>query len=180
MRVRLRAFTLIELIITIAIMMMLAALVFVVIGPVIEKEHQVICLSNLHQIWSGLMLYKADNGGDLPIVPERELINGRYVRDWNIFYCPNDPQLSENRRERRPSYAYAYIGSHSVSDPSARQLQLHILHEMIIRDGDFPLMVDDNHMIGSQRLLGPQTWIVLRLNGRVEITHKYVNDTLDI
>ena len=180
MKERIQAFTLVELTITIAIMMMLAALIFVAMGPVIEKEHQTICLSNLHQIWGGLMLYKADNGGELPIVPERELLSGRYVRNRNIFYCLDDPQLNENRREGRPSYAYAYLGSNSLNDPYSRQLQLRILHEMILRDGEYPLMVDDNHMIGSQRLLGPQTWIVLRLNGRVEISHKYVNDTLDL
>lgn len=179
MKTKWSAFTLIELIISIAIMMMLVALLFVVMGPVIEKEHQTVCISNLHQIWSGLMLYKADNG-NLPDIPERELLSGRYVRNPNIFYCPNDRQLAENRREQRPSYAYAYMGASLLSDPIARELQRQVLNEMAVEDGEFPLMVDDNHMFDSQQLLGPQTWIVLRLNGRVDVSHKYVNDTLDL
>jgi len=59
----LRGFTLIELLIVIAIIAMLAAILFPVFARSREKARQSSCMSNLRQIGMGLALYRADHDG---------------------------------------------------------------------------------------------------------------------
>ena len=67
------AFTLIELLIVIAIIAILAAILFPVFGQAREKARQATCLSNLHQIGYAIMMYGQDydetimpNGMNIP------------------------------------------------------------------------------------------------------------------
>lgn len=59
-------FTLIELLVVIAIIAMLAALMLPALAKAKNASHKVSCLSNLHQMGVGLLMYADDSGGFIP------------------------------------------------------------------------------------------------------------------
>ncbi len=59
---RRRGFTLIELLTVIAIIAILAALLFPVMATAREQARATSCMSNLHQLWVAASVYKADDG----------------------------------------------------------------------------------------------------------------------
>lgn len=61
-----KAFTLIELLVVIAIIAILAAILFPVFAQAKAKAHQAVCISNLRQIGSALLMYVDENDGYLP------------------------------------------------------------------------------------------------------------------
>jgi len=56
------AFTLVELLVVIAIIALLAAILFPVLGRVREAGRRTVCLSNMKQIGSGMLMYISDHG----------------------------------------------------------------------------------------------------------------------
>lgn len=58
-----RAFTLIELLTVIAIIAVLAAILFPVVGSVRESARATDCMSKLHQLWVSANVYRQDEGG---------------------------------------------------------------------------------------------------------------------
>jgi prepilin-type N-terminal cleavage/methylation domain-containing protein/prepilin-type processing-associated H-X9-DG protein len=111
--VRRRAFTLIELLVVIAIIAILAAILFPVFAQAREKARQSVCLSNLKQIGTALMMYTQDYDETLP--SQNQGSPGRtdnavlsfadpthpdwrvnwiwavqpYARNWKLFQCPS-------------------------------------------------------------------------------------------
>jgi len=104
-RDKLSAFTLIELLIVIAIIGILVSLLVPAISRTKEAGRSTVCLNNLHQIGIGLELYVQDNENHLPVMydhgtngapPPGPAINQvllSYVNgDSNVFRCPSDRQ----------------------------------------------------------------------------------------
>ncbi|MDR3709427.1 MAG: DUF1559 domain-containing protein [Capsulimonadaceae bacterium] len=118
------AFTLIELLVAIAIIAILAAILFPVFATAREKARQTSCSSNLKQLGLGMLQYVQDNdetyprgiggwctaGGNPPcawtfnnsgwagpIYP--------YVKSVNVFVCPDDTSVSSRLKD---SYAMNY------------------------------------------------------------------------
>jgi prepilin-type N-terminal cleavage/methylation domain-containing protein/prepilin-type processing-associated H-X9-DG protein len=119
-RARRVGFTLLELLVVIAVIVILAAFLFPVFAQVREKARQAACLSNMKQIGTAAMLYVQDwdetypAGGPtypwfwvpgpqgrwdyLPskIYPNLAICSMAlrllpYVRNAQVFFCPNDP-----------------------------------------------------------------------------------------
>src|SRR5439155_2361127 len=73
MRERRRAgFTLLELLVVIALITILAALLFPVLAAARGKARQAVCLQNLQQLASGMLLYSDDYDGSFPPVLGRQ------------------------------------------------------------------------------------------------------------
>ena len=84
-----RQFTLIELLIVIAIIAILAAVLLPALNQAREKAHQSTCQSNLHQIGQGDMLYQHDYDGWMTS------INNHANNLGGKIPCIGDKQLSE-------------------------------------------------------------------------------------
>lgn len=124
-------FTLVELLVTIAIVAVLAALLIPAIGMVRERAQTSQCVSNLRQIGVGLLSFAADNdgrfpeaGGEIPrggVNPD----NGKpgwteqldsYIEDRRVYRCPASAKVIAANRD----YGY-FLGSHAAFEEMQQQ-----------------------------------------------------------
>lgn len=95
-----RAFTLIELLIVIAILAVLAGLLFPVFARAREKSRQTACASNLKNLGLAILLYTQDHDGqsplaayataDLDFLTWHDIIEP-YAKNREIGHCPSSP-----------------------------------------------------------------------------------------
>jgi prepilin-type N-terminal cleavage/methylation domain-containing protein/prepilin-type processing-associated H-X9-DG protein len=133
---RIKAFTLIEILVVIAIISLLAGILFPVFSKAREKGRQSQCLSNMRQIGVALLLYRQDYDGRLPIATDTsdkgvatgwhsndiEIQNilktapalnttlSPYIKSDEIWHCPQD--IGGHRLASR----YADISDNIVQD----------------------------------------------------------------
>ncbi len=108
MRTR-KGFTLVELLVVIAVVAILSSILMPVFGRARAAARSTACVSNLHQIGQAFMLYVQDWDGNLPAAMPYAAVapEGRawmtalqpYVQDARIWVCPENT-------EPVPSYAY--------------------------------------------------------------------------
>jgi prepilin-type N-terminal cleavage/methylation domain-containing protein/prepilin-type processing-associated H-X9-DG protein len=101
-----RGFTLIELLVVIAIIAILAAILFPVFAMARDKARQAQGLSNLKQMGTALRMYVDEYDGFMLRHAYGDTSRGRpgsyqwphaiqpYIRNWQVFICPNAPQLN--------------------------------------------------------------------------------------
>lgn len=158
---RRRGFTLIEILIVIAIIALLAAILFPVFARARENARRASCLTNLKQIALANQQYIDDYDG--VTMRWRRGTNGRsmpellepYVKNNQIFTCPSISQITDAGRRRGFGYAVnvAALASNgnasgpigcnvALTDPpaacdlaaSSRQLQLNATRTMLCLD----------------------------------------------
>ena len=93
-------FTLVEILVVLAIIGVLAALLFPVFSRVREEAHRATCQSNLQQIGLAIGQYKQDSSGLYP--PASTQVNHKqlswrdllapYTTDRQLFFCPSQPE----------------------------------------------------------------------------------------
>ena len=112
---RFRGFTLVELLTVIAIIVILAALLFPVLLHAKAEAKQTQCISNLRQIGSAIVLYMADSDqifphaidasdkydpqiwaqfpdyqAQIPTMPFMQDVLQPYLKSREVFHCPSD------------------------------------------------------------------------------------------
>src|SRR5712692_5011903 len=92
-----RGFTLIELLVVVAIITILAAVLFPVFAQARANARQATCASNLAQIGQAGLMYVADYDERFPscysLVQPPYVVDPRtslqpYIKNWKVFYCP--------------------------------------------------------------------------------------------
>lgn len=98
------AFTLIEILVVLAIMTLLAALLFAAFGRARENGRAASCLSNQKQILLALQLYQEDAAGTLPFRNTFDIHNVNwvdalliYAETPSLFVCPSDSEIEHKR-----------------------------------------------------------------------------------
>lgn len=115
----LRAFTLVELLVVLAIIALLAALLIPVFSKAKETGRGTACLSNLHQIGLALQIYVSENNNRLPEMRDKlmdtnspstnpfpataDIVLQNHLGNTNALHCPSDPKFFS---ETGSSYAW--------------------------------------------------------------------------
>jgi hypothetical protein len=169
-----------ECLVTLAIIAVIAGIVYTAMAPAREKAREAQCTSNLHQIWLATQMYRHDYGGqDLPAaltavqlgLPGLPTLLQPYVRNESIFKCPSEnwgPGWASNGRVHTTSYIWN-MGS---GEPGFSQV-------VNRRGGETPLVADPHHggiFRGYDRGAGDWQFkqhklLVLRLSGQVKVSH---------
>jgi len=114
-----RGFTLIELLVAIAIIAILAAILFPVFARAREKARQASCLSNVKQLALATAMYVQDWDETLPVAigglpgmsrfwTTLELVEP-YVRNQQLHFCPSDKQGSVDMSMYPGLGRYSYV-----------------------------------------------------------------------
>ena len=108
---RMCGFTLVELLVVLAIIALLASILFPVFGQAREKARQVSCISNLRQQAQAIMMYTQDNNESYPACSEV----WQYVPS-QILHCPSAGAGTSN------SYVYnSYLDSQPLGQITTPQ-----------------------------------------------------------
>lgn len=113
MRSRRKGFTLIELLVAIAIIAVLAAILFPVFSRVREKAYQTSCVSNIRQIMLATLMYCQDH--DDMFVPyftssDQYWCGYRTSPSWDTSKSLLNPYMKSGQIQRCPSFAAKEIG----------------------------------------------------------------------
>lgn len=81
-------YTLVELLVVLAILGILWGVVLPVIAKAKERARVTACASNLRQIWAALEMYRDDHDGRFPV--HIVMLYPRYVTSPAVFVCPKD------------------------------------------------------------------------------------------
>jgi prepilin-type N-terminal cleavage/methylation domain-containing protein len=115
---RWKAFTLLEVLVTVAVIAILAVLLLTSVGRAKNKAKETVCLNNLKQVGLGLALYLGDNSQTLPLrvsqkgstgappLPNSSFFDYRFF-DWALGGAdPNKKLPTIPRAKERPLFPY--------------------------------------------------------------------------
>ncbi len=171
---RFPAFTLIELLIVIAIIAALAAILFPVFAQAREKARQNSCLSNMKQLGLAFQQYLADYDSIYPTCdndkakisgeppdpetpdadgpPERDwhIVLQPYIKNYDILRCPSDTSLKPlNPKNPDLDIKKEYVSSYTVNGWSEYMLA----ESAVVRPANWLLLGERNNVAR-----GPKTW----------------------
>ena len=111
-------FTLIEMLVVMAIVTLLVSIVIPALSHGLGDAKAAICLANLKQIVSGFHIYADDNDGRLPgeeIEMMWDELLHPYLNERGIYACPGDADAAE----LEAGISYAWRDTLAVDDPAA-------------------------------------------------------------
>lgn len=117
-----RGFTLVELLVVIAVIAVLAAILFPVFAQARDSARRASCLSNMRQLGTAVEMYKSDNNGEYPTV--RSAVEGELPQAEREEYFSNwtdgvFPYVKNGIRDDRKSLSGKRFSGvfHCPSDP---------------------------------------------------------------
>ena len=179
-------FTLVEMLVSLAIVMLLAGIVYAGLAPVRAKGRETRCISNLRQLGQALQMYRDDyHGGDPPeartavqlglphagsVTLARKL--EPYVRSMEIFHCqdeywPGEEPVPPQFMRYHISYMVPFLVGEKPGPTPPYSYSIAKYGE------ETPLLVDLFHGPRLRRPRSSKTSLVLilQLNGQVQRRH---------
>jgi prepilin-type N-terminal cleavage/methylation domain-containing protein len=173
-----RGFTLVEMLATMAVILVMAGVVYASLAPVREKAREAHCINNLHQIWHAIQMYRQDYGGQDPPealtasqlgLPDSSQKLQGYLRDTSVFMCPSQYWGKGDQNRHMASYIWSIEQETSVPPPFLS------FGQMVAKHGEETPLISDPHHGLKYRDYDPtaqssKTYrvVVLRLNGQVK------------
>jgi type II secretory pathway pseudopilin PulG len=181
---RRQAFTVVELLVVMAIIIAFAGVVFAALGPAREKARQGVCMSNLGQIGKAVSMYRADyEGADVSGssqtvaqlgLPRFDTMLDPYIKNRAVFRCPNEDWtaiLGTLPGKMSSSYYWGTVSDEmSAPIPFSRKVAL--------RGDDAVLAACPHHDPTPREPRGDHTVVVLRLSGTVQ--RRVLSRSLDV
>jgi prepilin-type processing-associated H-X9-DG protein len=134
------AFTFVELCVSVAIITILAAILFPVFARARQKARQATCASNLEQIGLAMRLYAEDHYGAFPPGDnDLEPLCPRYLPDPGVLLCPTlwlDRARSEQAR-------YVYRGGFALDDDPLAEVAAD--PDPLVHNEGFNTLFQDGH-----------------------------------
>jgi len=119
-------FSLIELLVTLALMAILASMMFGFASQRHQKDQKQLCAENLQKIYLALQIYANDYKGSLPVNTNArtaelalEPLVPKYSADTTIFICPGgrDAPFPSGEPLSRHKISYAYFMGQRLDSP---------------------------------------------------------------
>ncbi len=158
-------FTLIELLVVVAIIAILAAILFPVFGRAREAARKTACASNLRQLGLASKMYASDHDEWMPCdyypgnssTTSKRLVNQiiPYVKNMDILYCPSIPRTGQWMTDYVPTtanreagnigyYCFSYDQVPSTVSPGKPEINTWISWGFgVKRGGDEPRMMSE-------------------------------------
>lgn len=165
-----RGYTVVELLTVVAILSVLAGIIFSVIGGVRARAKHASCADNLHQVGTALMLYASDHEGWLPPATTEEFVHSKipgislaelrnsptylrvamksYVKSDAVWFCPADAQAHQDalwlgQRHRATSFRFdPFTVGQALAWPPRMQVDRDPIPNTVAMSRDVPLVSD--------------------------------------
>lgn len=157
------AFTLIEILVVLAIIGVLAAILFPVFSSARESARIATCSSNLKQAYLGIQMYMRDSNNRYPRPTSKcgwASLVYPYVKSTAVFECPNDEyfQFDTSCREGSTTNQTGYNGSYNINQLQAGN-RTSISESYVNRPSEVILLMDgdgrDIPIHGGGKCSGP-------------------------
>jgi prepilin-type N-terminal cleavage/methylation domain-containing protein len=121
-----RGFSLVELLITLALMVVLTTMMWGFASAKHQRNQKQLCADNLQKIYLAMQIYANDFGGKLPqntnAVTSEEVLDElvpKYTADTSIFICPGgrDSQIPSGEPLIKHKISYAYYMGNRLDTP---------------------------------------------------------------
>jgi prepilin-type N-terminal cleavage/methylation domain-containing protein/prepilin-type processing-associated H-X9-DG protein len=139
-------FSLIELLVTVALMVILTTMMWGFASPSHQRTAQKACQQNLQKIYVAMQIYANDSAGWLPHNPAAntseetlDMLVPRYSADTSIFICPGskDAPLPAGVSFRKSKISYAYYMGWRLNDQTGVLMSDAQINTLPKTNGDF-------------------------------------------